>query len=139
MKTRPADRERMHRAVSAIVRSGPSHAPDHGSSVVRTILQDAALRGLWLQELDQMRARVAGVRSRIVEIEQADFGTDSLGYLGRQSGMFSLLPLTDTQETALTRDHGIHVVKGGRVNVARLGDGDIPWLIRAVRAVTAQS
>lgn len=139
VKTRPADRERMHRAVSAIVRSGPSHAPDHGPSVVRTILQDAALRGLWLQELDQMRARVAGVRSRIVEIEQSDFGTDSLGYLGRQSGMFSLLPLTDAQETALTHDHGIHVVKGGRVNVARLGDADIPWLIRAVRAVTAQS
>lgn len=54
-----------------------------------------------------------------------------------QSGMFSLLPLTDTQEAALTREHGIHVVRGGRVNVARLGPKDIPWLVRAVHDVMA--
>ncbi|PTX01542.1 aromatic amino acid transaminase [Pararhodobacter aggregans] len=136
VKARAADRERMHRAVSAIVRAGSSHAPDHGASVVRVILGDPALKALWLAELEAMRARVAGVRARIVAVEEAEFGTGSLGYLAGQRGMFSLLPLTEAQEDALTRDHGIHVVKGGRVNVARLGDGDIPWLIRAVRDVT---
>ncbi|WP_334195237.1 aromatic amino acid transaminase [Pararhodobacter sp.] len=136
VKARAADRERMHRAVSAIVRAGSSHAPDHGASVVRVILGDPALKALWLGELDAMRARVAGVRARIVAVEEAEFGTGALGYLAGQRGMFSLLPLTEAQELALTRDHGIHVVKGGRVNVARLGEGDIPWLIRAVRDVT---
>ncbi|MBY6163529.1 aromatic amino acid transaminase [Mameliella alba] len=138
VKTRTADRERIHRAVSAIVRSGASHAPDHGPSVVRTILQTPAFKALWLRDLDRMRDRVARVRARIVDTEEALFGTQDLAYLGRQSGMFSLLPLTDDQETALTRDHGIHVVKGGRVNVARLGEGDISWLIRAVRDVTGR-
>ena len=136
VKARAADRERMHRAVSAIVRAGSSHAPDHGASVVRVILGDPALKALWLGELDAMRARVAGVRARIVAVEEAEFGTGALGYLAGQRGMFSLLPLTEAQELALTRDHGIHVVKGGRVNVVRLGEGDIPWLIRAVRDVT---
>lgn len=136
VKTRSADRARIHRAVSAIVRSGASHAPDHGPSVVRTILKDPTLRALWLAELDQMRDRVARVRAEIVRTEREVFGTDLLTYLGRQSGMFSLLPLTDSQEEALTRDHGLHVVKGGRVNVARLGDKDIEWLIRAVLDVT---
>ncbi|MCZ4257426.1 aromatic amino acid transaminase [Sulfitobacter sp. G21635-S1] len=139
VKTRQADRARMHRAVSAIVRASASHAPDHGPSVVRTILQDQVLKALWLQELDQMRARVAQVRTAIAETEVNDFGTQELAYFARQSGMFSLLPLTEGQEKALTAEHGIHVVKGGRVNVARLGSGDIGWLIRAVHAVRAQA
>lgn len=127
----------MHRAVSAIVRSGASHAPDHGPSVVRTILQDERLKKLWLADLDRMRARVAGVRLQIVETERTLRGTNQLAFIGKQSGMFSLLPLTDAQETALTRDHGNHVVKGGRVNVARLGADDITKLIVAISDVTS--
>jgi aspartate/tyrosine/aromatic aminotransferase len=136
MKTRPADRTRMLRAISAIVRAGASHAPDHGPSVVRTILQDAGLKKLWLQELDQMRQRVCQLRQEITKIEVQSFGRNDLGYLARQSGMFSLLPVTPDQERALTREYGIHVVQGGRVNLARLGDKDIEPLLRAVHKVT---
>lgn len=139
VKTKAADKKRVHRAVSAIVRSGASHAPDHGPSVVRTILQDQALTKLWLDELDQMRARVTQVRQDIVDVEQGAFGTDSLSYIAEQSGMFSLLPLTELQETALTRDHGIHVVSGGRVNVARLGPDDVKKLVSAVRDVMSKT
>lgn len=137
VKTRAGARATTHRAISAIVRAGASHAPDHGPSVVRTILQDDALKALWLAELDQMRARVAHVRQQIADTERSAFGTGQLAYIARQSGMFSLLPLTETQETALTRDHGIHVVKGGRVNVARLGADDITKLIGAIADITS--
>lgn len=132
IKTRTSDQARITRAVTAIVRSGASHAPDHGPAVVRTILQDADMKALWLRDLDQMRQRVARMRERIVVTEQDIFGTNQLAYLGRQVGMFSLLPLSLAQETALTRDHGIHVVQGGRINVARLGDEDVRWLVDAV-------
>lgn len=100
-------------------------------------MQDGALKALWLSELDQMRTRVAHVRQQIVETERTLLGSNRLAYIGKQSGMFSLLPLTDAQETALTRDHGIHVVKGGRVNVARLGVDDITKLIVAISDVTS--
>lgn len=137
IKNRAKDRHRMHRAVSAIVRSGASHAPDHGPAVVRTVLQDDALKALWLAELAQMRTRVAGVRQQIAQAERSMYGTELLSYFAGQSGMFSLLPLTEPQEAALTRDYGIHVVKGGRVNVARLGPDDIATLITAVHGVVA--
>lgn len=68
--------------------------------------------------------RVLQVRKDIAETEVCDFGRGELGYLASQSGMFSLLPLTLQQETALTQRQGIHVVQGGRVNVARLGEGE---------------
>ena len=96
-----------------------------------------SIKRLWLDDLDRMRARVAGVRQQIVETERTLLGTNQLAYVGKQSGMFSLLPLTDAQETALTGDHGIHVVKGGRVNVARLGADDITKLIIAISDVTS--
>ncbi|WP_439150391.1 aminotransferase class I/II-fold pyridoxal phosphate-dependent enzyme [Sulfitobacter sp.] len=139
VKTRRPDQKRITRAVTAIVRSGASHAPDHGPSVVRTILQDPQLKAFWLRDLDQMRQRVARMREHIVVTEQDMFGTDRLGYLGRQVGMFSLLPLNVAQEKALTQDHGIHVVQGGRINVARLGDEDVQWLVNAVCRILSEA
>ncbi|WP_269584809.1 aromatic amino acid transaminase [Roseibium sp. Sym1] len=135
LKCKPETRERLQRAVSAIIRSGSSHAPDHGPAVVSRILSDPDLKSLWLQELEVMRKRVAGIRQEIVLLEQERYQRDTLAYLGRQSGMFSLLPLNSDQETALTRDHGIHVVRGGRVNVARLNSTTIPKLIEVFHQV----
>jgi len=73
--------------------------------------------------------------SIIVQSERSSHDTDTLGYIGTQSGMFSLLPITAEQERALTRDHGIHVVQGGRVNVARLKLDNISTLINATHDV----
>ena len=137
VKTRAGDRDRIHRDVSAIVRSGASHAPDHGPSVVRTILQDDTLKTLWFNELDQMRTRVVEVRQQIVATERTRLGTNQLAHIAKQSGMFSVLPLTEAQEVALTRDHGIYVVKGGRVNAARLRADDMTKLIVAISDVTS--
>ena len=135
MKTRPADKAKMQRPVSAIVRSGASHAPDHGPSVVRTIMSDPKLKNMWLDDLETMRLRVRGIRQNIVQTERSNHDADILKYIGSQSGMFSLLPITTEQEHALTRDHGIHVVQAGRVNVARLRPDDISTLINATHDV----
>lgn len=138
VKTKPAYYKRVHRAVSAIIRSGASHAPDHGPSVVRTILQDSDLKASWLNDLSIMRERVRHIRNTVSETERQRYGADKLSFLTQQTGMFSLLPITSEQETVLTQKHGIHVVKGGRVNVARLGQSDIPKLIEAFHDVTQQ-
>ena len=92
VKTRSADKAKMQRAVSAIVRSDASHAPDHGPSVLRTIMGDPKLKNMWLHDLDTMRLRVRGIRQNIVQTERSNHNSDVLGYIGTQSGMFSLLP-----------------------------------------------
>lgn len=135
VKPRPADKSKMQRAVSAIVRSGASHAPDHGPSVVRTIMSYPKLKNMWLDDLETMRLRVRDIRQNIVQTERSNDDADILGYIGTQFGMFSLLPITAEQEHVLTRDHGVHVVQGGRVNVARLKADDISTLINATHDV----
>lgn len=135
VKTRPAEKSKMQRAVSAIVRSGASDAPDHGPSVVRTIMGDPKLNNMWLNDLETMRLIVQGIRQDIVQSERSNHDADILRYTGTQSGMFSLLPIMAEQKLALIRDHGIHVVQGGRVNVARLKPDDIATLINSTHDV----
>ena len=102
---------------------------------MRTILGNPKLKDMWLNDLETMRLRVHSIRQDIVRTERSNHDTDTLGYIGTQSGMFSLLPITAEQERALTRDHGVHVVRGGRVNVARLKPDDISTLIKATHDV----
>ncbi len=103
--------------------------------MVRTILGNPKLKDMWLNDLETMPLRVHGIRQDIVQTERSNHDADTLGYIGTQSGMFSLLSITAEQERALTRDHGIHVVQGGRVNVARLKPEDISTLIQATHDV----
>ena len=135
MKTRPAEKSKMQRAVSAIVRSVASHAPDHGPSVVRTIMGDPKLKNMWLNDLETMRLSVHGIRQDIVQSERSNHDADILGYTGTQFGMFSLLPIMAKQKHALILDHVIHVVQGGRVNVALLKPDDISTTINATHDV----
>ena len=102
---------------------------------MRTILGNPKLKDMWLNDLETMPLRVHGIRQDIVQTERSNHDADTLGYIGTQSGMFSLLYITAEQERALTRDHGIHVVQGGRVNIARLKPEDISTLIQATNDV----
>ena len=135
MNTRPAEKSKMQRAVSAIVRSGASPAPVHGPSEVPTIMGDPILKNMWLNDLETMRLSVHSIRQDIVQSERSNHDADILGYTGTQSGIFSLLPIMAEQKLALIRDNGIHVVQGGRVNAARLKPDDISTLINVTHGV----
>ena len=54
----------------------------------RIVLDDPELRERWLVELDAMRDRINSVRQRIAAADPR------LAFIGRQFGMFSMLPLS---------------------------------------------
>lgn len=113
----------------AAVRAMWSMPPDHGAAVVRMILENEALRADWRAELDSMCARINSLR-------QAVAGADpGLAFMGRQTGMFSLLPTTVEQVEALRRDHAIYVVPPGRMNIAGLQMDEVARLVTALGAV----
>jgi aromatic-amino-acid transaminase len=73
-----------------------------------------------------MRDRINSVRARIA-------GTDPrLGFIGRQFGMFSMLPLSPEQVLKLRQDHAIYMADSGRFNVVGMGDDQIDRFIAAV-------
>jgi aromatic-amino-acid transaminase len=103
-----------------------SMPPDHGAACAHIILEDPGLRERWLVELAAMRDRINSVRARIA-------GTDPrLGFIGRQFGMFSMLPLSPEQVLKLRQDHAIYMADSGRFNVVGMGDDQIDRFIAAV-------
>ena len=103
-----------------------SMPPDHGAACVHIILDDGELRARWLVELAAMRDRINAVRRRIASADPR------LDYIGRQFGMFSLLPLSKDQVLKLREDHSIYMADSGRFNVVGMADGDIDRFIAAV-------
>ena len=103
-----------------------SMPPDHGAAAARIILDDPALRARWLVELKGMRDRINAVRQRIASADPR------LAFIGRQYGMFSMLPLSVGQVLKLREDYGIYMADSGRFNVVGLGDHEIDRFIAAV-------
>jgi len=103
-----------------------SMPPDHGAAAARIILDDPELHARWLVELAGMRDRINSVRQRIASADPR------LAFIGRQYGMFSMLPLSREQVLKLREDHAIYMAESGRFNVVGMGDQEIDRFIAAV-------
>ena len=103
-----------------------SMPPDHGAAAVHIILEDEELHARWLVELTGMRDRINAVRQRIAAADPR------LAFIGRQFGMFSMLPLSKEQVLRLRADDAIYMADSGRFNVVGLGDDQIDRFTAAV-------
>lgn len=109
-----------------IARQMWSMPPDHGAAAIRIILENSELRSRWLVELQAMRDRINSVRQRIGAADPR------LAFIGRQYGMFSMLPLSREQVISLRQEHAIYMADSGRFNVVGMGDDQIDRFIAAV-------
>jgi aspartate/tyrosine/aromatic aminotransferase len=100
--------------------------PDHGAAAVHIVLEDPALRERWLGELTAMRDRINSVRQRIAAADPR------LAFIGRQFGMFSMLPLSKEQVLKLRVEDAIYMADSGRFNVVGLSDDEIDRYTAAV-------
>ena len=103
-----------------------SMPPDHGGAAVHIILDDPQLAADWHVELDAMRTRINSVRQRIAAADPR------LAYIGKQFGMFSMLPLTKEQVVDLRERHAIYMADSGRFNVVGMADEAIDRFVAAV-------
>jgi aromatic-amino-acid transaminase len=120
---------------NALARAGWSMPPDHGGAAVRIILRDPDMTAQWLAELDDMRARMRGVRDALAKAGTA--GRIDLTPLAHQNGLFSMLPVTKEEVAQLREEHGIYMAASGRINIAGLTPGNLPKFIAALAAVAA--
>jgi aspartate/tyrosine/aromatic aminotransferase len=103
-----------------------SMPPDHGAAAAHIILEDPQLRADWLVELTAMRDRINSVRQRIAAADPR------LAFIGKQFGMFSMLPLSKEQVLKLRSEHAIYMAESGRFNVVGMSDGQIDRFTAAV-------
>ena len=119
---------------AALARATWSMPPDHGAAAVRLVIEDEALAAQWIEELDSMRARIGEVRVALAA--SGKVGTLDLTPLGRQFGMFAMLPLSKEQIATLRSEHGIYMAGSGRINVAGLTMANLPKFVEALEKVT---
>jgi Aspartate/tyrosine/aromatic aminotransferase len=110
-----------------IIRGAYSQPPDHGAEIIRTILDDAALRAEWEQELAVMRNRMISLRKNLAEAIRARSNRTDFDFVAAHRGMFSLLGLTSGAVDHLKAENGVYMTSDSRINVAgipedRVGD-----------------
>jgi aromatic-amino-acid transaminase len=119
-----------------VIRSNYSTPPTHGAQVVTTVLNDAALRAQWEEELKQMRERIRRMRHLLVDKLHAAGVTRDLSFITRQQGMFSYSGLNQAQMQRLRDEFGIYGVDSGRICVAALNGRNIDAVAQAIARVS---
>ena len=116
----------------AIQRKIISMPPDHGAAIVTRILRDENLRSIWIQELDEMRDRMLGLRQLLSEALNVQGGEAMAAAIKNQNGMFSMLPLSPEQAQRLRDEHAVYLMPSGRINIAGANASNIPILAKAI-------
>ena len=121
--------------VQAAIRAIYSSPPAHGGKIVATILGDATLKALWIEELAEMRSRIKAMRRAFVQGMTDRQQVVDFDFINHQKGMFSFSGLTQEQVLKLRTDNHIYIVGSGRINVAGITPANIDPLCDAVTKV----
>jgi len=110
-----------------IIRGAYSQPPDHGAEIIRTILEDKALRAEWEEELAVMRNRMISLRKKLADAIRERSNSSDFDFVADHRGMFSLLGLTNDAVEHLKAGNGVYMTGDSRINVAgipedRVGD-----------------
>ncbi|MFN3415574.1 MAG: aromatic amino acid transaminase [Caldimonas sp.] len=124
--------------LKATIRRNYSSPPTHGGQIVARVLQTPALRQAWADELDAMRARIQEMRRRLHAVLSAKLPGRNVDYFITQRGMFSYTGLSPEQVDRLKDEHGVYLVRTGRMCVAGLNQHNVDAVAQAMAAVLAQ-
>ncbi|HLR12407.1 MAG TPA: amino acid aminotransferase, partial [Burkholderiaceae bacterium] len=125
--------------LKSIARATYSTPPSHGGAVIATVLSDTELRQRWEQEVADMRNRILGLRQQVHEQLSARLPEYDSSYFVRQKGMFTYTGLSDAQLQALMDEHGVYIIKSGRISVPGLNSSNIDYFCDSMTAVVGHS
>lgn len=118
--------------VKRVIRTNYSNPPTHGASIVAAVLNSPVLRAQWEEELAEMRLRIRGMRTQMVDLLAKNAPQRDFSFVGRQRGMFSYSGLTVEQVTRLRSEFGIYALDTGRICVAALNQSNIDVVTKAI-------
>lgn len=115
-----------------IIRGAYSQPPDHGAEIIRTILEDKALRAEWEAELEVMRNRMIRLREKLSEAIRQRSNSKDFDFIAAHRGMFSLLGLENSVVEHLKATNGIYMIGDSRINVAGIPEDRVGELADAM-------
>jgi aromatic-amino-acid transaminase len=124
--------------LNATVRANYSNPPTHGARAIAQVLQDPELKRVWLGELDAMRQRIAAMRQALHARLTGRIAGPRLDVYLQQRGMFTYTGLSAEQADRLRTEHGVYILRSGRLCVAGLNEANVAIVADAIASVTAQ-
>ncbi|WP_339694975.1 amino acid aminotransferase [Celeribacter baekdonensis] len=116
-------------------RQNYSFPPDHGARLVTMILDDAALKADWMEELEEVRLGMLGLRTQLADELRRLTNSDRFDFIAKHRGMFSRIGATPEEVLKLREDYGIYMVGDSRLNIAGLNAETVPILAAAVAKI----
>ena len=121
--------------IKSAIRTEYSNPPRYGAELVKRILRDDTLRQQWLEELEQIRLRIASLRQQFVDRMRELCPDVDFSHMLRQRGMFSFSGIGPEQVDRLKQEYSIYLLRNGRINVAGLNESNLDYVCRSI-AVT---
>ncbi|CAJ95872.1 Aspartate/aromatic aminotransferase [Cupriavidus necator] len=121
--------------LTGAVRANYSNPPTHGARVVSKVLTTPELRQLWEEELAQMCGRIARMREAIHHNLRDHVSGEALSRYLTQRGMFTYTGLTADQAERLREQHGVYLLRSGRMCVAGLNERNVGIVAKAIGSV----
>ncbi len=110
-----------------VARTLYSNPPMHGAALVRTVLDEPALRKLWWQELTEMRERLGSMRRQLVAKLPSQFA-----HMARALGMLVFTGLSPEQTRELIKKHAIYLTEDGRLSLVGLNEENLARVAEAI-------
>ncbi|MNN77022.1 Tyrosine aminotransferase [compost metagenome] len=117
------------------MRANYSNPPTHGARVVARVLTTPALRASWEQELAAMCKRIAHMRQAIHDKLRDHVSGEALSRYITQRGMFTYTGLSADQVERLKAEHGVYILRSGRMCVAGLNERNVGVVASAIGEV----
>ncbi|WP_225721844.1 amino acid aminotransferase [Candidatus Vallotiella sp. (ex Adelges kitamiensis)] len=124
--------------LSGTVRSNYSNPPTYGAKVVHTVLRTPVLRTLWQTELASMCRRISAMRHAMYKQLQGRISDEIVSHYIQQRGMFTYTGLNTAQVDRLRTEHGVYLVRSGRMCVAGLNEQNISIVADAIARVLSR-
>ncbi|MDR9829014.1 amino acid aminotransferase [Vibrio sp. FNV 38] len=121
-----------------LARSTYTMPPDHGAALVKTILQSESLTQTWKQELHGMQQRLVSLRAELCQTFRNEYHTSQFDFIEQHKGMFTVLGFSQEQMVRLREEYAIYGVGDGRINIAGLTEKHVPYVAKAIVAVSNQ-
>lgn len=134
-----AEADRVLGQLTSAVRSNYSNPPTHGARIVTRILTTPELDQAWRSELSAMCQRIAGMRTAIHDRLSRHLSGEALSRYIKQRGMFTYTGLSAEQVDRLREQHGVYILRSGRMCVAGLNQRNVGPVAEAVAHVMANN
>lgn len=129
-------KERILSELRCIIRPMYSSPPRHGSSIVKTVLGDPALKEQYYQECEGMAIRIQKMRKRLVDALKETGSAHDWSHVTGQIGMFAFTGMDEEMCRRLTDEFSIFLTMNGRISMAGINESNLKYVAEAIHAVT---